>query len=862
MENKVMRIYYGSDCLPYKDEERTVHYPIVGKVGGGSVITGENNTTTIQFYVGLVGSNSKTYVATIKKPSGTILYRVLSAGVSTDDDYYVSLDIAEIYANEVGNLVIGLNGYDGSTNITTDDDDLVINGNTTCIALGTINILCNYAPQVLTNAYGLDPSDLQLLLTAINQKADKLYTIVVVNQLNNTLEFDNNQIVFSIADKKFYKYLDSETYPNNFVVATDYYSQSEIDTFLSGKQDTLISGTNIKTINNQSILGGGNINIQGGGGGATYTAGNGITIDAQNVISADITESITNGYIKVGSESIKVYDDTNIREVAEGKCKAVGVVLLSKASLLSLKNEMYFEKALLINKDGTATDITDDFINTTDYDDIKNDTFLNASSSDQYGKFTISSGYLVGYYALAGSGNVVLSFYSLAVDTTTSLADKPKGVLFNTGDEIYITDKDVPDRWVSVNPFTIDFYELETKVDLSNYYNKSEIDLINKNIEKITAPLYDSTATYSVGDLVIYQDKLYKCTTDIDAPEDFDNAHWSATSVKDAFAKLDTANTFTAKQTFNNYIGVNNIYNLYNQLSFALGNSANFTYHTILPDTTDAKALGNTTNSFKELYLSRHSQYKNPNATTYFRQEVDGSNNLITSKSTDGTTWDNCSWYSANGDLNIKHDIVPSSNNVSHLGSSSKTFSKAYIGVIEGLWDSSYYHRIDIGQNMYISYYASGTKVADNITFFGKQTNIYGLKRIEVDADNNANIATSTKRVKDLYLAGNISDGTNNVTVAQLKKATYSTVPSGNVGSITSTAITTGWYKHTIAISGGVLDDAIDVRVKVQYLDGNNQTVVVNYPAILNNKTELVIFSGLDLQTEGAVVSAVYYKEN
>lgn len=43
----------------------------------------------------------------------------------------------------------------------------------------------------------------------------------------------------------------------------DYYTKSEVDTALDGKQDTLESGVNIKTINNESILGEGNIQIDG-----------------------------------------------------------------------------------------------------------------------------------------------------------------------------------------------------------------------------------------------------------------------------------------------------------------------------------------------------------------------------------------------------------------------------------------------------------------------------------------------------------------------------------------------------------------------------------------------------------------------
>lgn len=72
--------------------------------------------------------------------------------------------------------------------------------------------------------------------------------------------------------------------PNTFYVITDaeagdltnYYTKSETNTLLDGKQDTLVSSVNIKTINNESILGSGNIDIQGGG--KAIEAGRGISI--------------------------------------------------------------------------------------------------------------------------------------------------------------------------------------------------------------------------------------------------------------------------------------------------------------------------------------------------------------------------------------------------------------------------------------------------------------------------------------------------------------------------------------------------------------------------------------------------------
>ena len=88
--------------------------------------------------------------------------------------------------------------------------------------------------------------------------------------------------------------------PNTYYIITDaqasdltnYYTKSETNTLLGGKQATLVSGTNIKTINNESILGSGNIDIQGGG--STYTAGRGIDI-TNDTISVSLPISAGTG---------------------------------------------------------------------------------------------------------------------------------------------------------------------------------------------------------------------------------------------------------------------------------------------------------------------------------------------------------------------------------------------------------------------------------------------------------------------------------------------------------------------------------------------------------------------------------------
>ena len=80
---------------------------------------------------------------------------------------------------------------------------------------------------------------------------------------------------------------------------TNYYTKTETNTLLGGKQATLVSGTNIKTINNESILGSGNIEIEGGGGGKAVSGGTNISIttgDTADTINCTLPISATTQY--------------------------------------------------------------------------------------------------------------------------------------------------------------------------------------------------------------------------------------------------------------------------------------------------------------------------------------------------------------------------------------------------------------------------------------------------------------------------------------------------------------------------------------------------------------------------------------
>lgn len=52
---------------------------------------------------------------------------------------------------------------------------------------------------------------------------------------------------------------------------------------------------------------------------------------------------------------------------------------------------------------------------------------------------------------------------------------------------------------------------------------------------------YDDTSTYSVGDLCIYNNALYKCTTAITTAEAWNANHWTETSIADEIGAINTA---------------------------------------------------------------------------------------------------------------------------------------------------------------------------------------------------------------------------------------------------------------------------------------------------------------------------------
>jgi len=127
--------------------------------------------------------------------------------------------------------------------------------------------------------------------------------------------------------------------PNTFYVITDaeagdltnYYTKSETNTLLGGKQATLVSGTNIKTINNESILGSGNIDIQGGGVDVVQTTGTSTT----DVMSQDAVTTQLNG---------KATKSQAVGSYSFGELSSIPFIKLNKVDTAQSLNEIYYPK--------------------------------------------------------------------------------------------------------------------------------------------------------------------------------------------------------------------------------------------------------------------------------------------------------------------------------------------------------------------------------------------------------------------------------------------------------------------------------------------------------------------------------------
>ena len=205
MTTKTLSIFYGVDNLPYKDNAREIHFPLVG-----NTFNGANNVTNIRFYVDRIGGTENvTWLVVSKLPNGQIGNEVLNSNNAVYDEelgeHYIELSLSSYYTTLKGDVYLSLNGYQGGVEVEQDEDTGIysIYGTPTIQATGVVKIGINYAPQVIPGSH-FNTSDLQQILGALSEKANISNVILVFDTLPSDLSGYNDGQLFYIKTLKEY----------------------------------------------------------------------------------------------------------------------------------------------------------------------------------------------------------------------------------------------------------------------------------------------------------------------------------------------------------------------------------------------------------------------------------------------------------------------------------------------------------------------------------------------------------------------------------------------------------------------------------------------------------------------------------
>lgn len=329
--------------------------------------------------------------------------------------------------------------------------------------------------------------------------------------------------------------------------------------------------------------------------------------------------------------------------------------------------------------------------------------------------------------------------------------------------------------------------EISSIVDLSGYVQKACIALE-----------YDEHSTYSASSIVFHEDKLYANPSAITTPEVWTAAHWVEIMVSNFFVKTAGDQVIGGLKIFFT-IEAREIYGGGTNQRLFLANNDNVdnfvqidydsTYfaQSILPFADDLKSLGNITNRWKDLSLSG---VINPNSSGYglslpstaslaanseivdtvSAQTISGektftaspiiqnaNNSSITLKFSAGN--DGNAYLILSGVARYKFGsnvISPQVNNSYDLGGSGTLWKDIYLGgkIYFGTGDIHY-----TSNNFYLNLNGNDKYLFSSSSFQPNGSSNNGV--IDLGASN--------RRFKDLYLSGVISDGTNSVSIADLK---------------------------------------------------------------------------------------------
>lgn len=238
MKTKVLQVFYNENGLPFKDQERTVHFPVIG-----SGFMGASNTTQIKFYFKEIGDDAVKYVAVSKLPNGKIGSKVLENYFDSElNEPYALLELDSYYTQYKGDLFISLQGYQGGVQVNYNEDTELyeIEGTPTIQATGSIKFTNNYATQFVGSGEEQNIT-LQQLLAIISDTVLRYYVsssntlAEVFNEIGTKIcaidiegdEYlcemsgDTNIVIYDIHNQEWYAFTGANTTTIDEVMSSD-----------------------------------------------------------------------------------------------------------------------------------------------------------------------------------------------------------------------------------------------------------------------------------------------------------------------------------------------------------------------------------------------------------------------------------------------------------------------------------------------------------------------------------------------------------------------------------------------------------------------------------------------------------------
>ena len=198
---RIIDVYYGKDNLPYKDEARTIHFPVAG-----SEFLGASQTTTIRFHYEQIGTDENVYTVESKRPDGKTGSQLLSKNTT---EHYAEMSLSGWYSECKGDLFLSLKVYRGGTTATYNEETQLweVNGVPVIESTGAIKLAINYTPMGRYENYNDAISTYQDVLAALGDKLDTIKGIVGVSGLSqvDTTEYEEGQLFFDVDTKNIYK---------------------------------------------------------------------------------------------------------------------------------------------------------------------------------------------------------------------------------------------------------------------------------------------------------------------------------------------------------------------------------------------------------------------------------------------------------------------------------------------------------------------------------------------------------------------------------------------------------------------------------------------------------------------------------